>query len=498
MRGGLRSATPRELLLAATVLVGSVVIAVGIPAPALAGPWSSSTTIDTASVAAVSCPATTFCVALDQSGNALMYNGTQWSSPVDIDGSTALDSVSCPTTRFCMAVDTNGQAVAYNGTTWLAPTDVDGSHVLESVSCSSPSFCDAVDGRGNVVTFDALDSPPWSAPDDIDGSNVLTAVSCPSSGFCMAVDQSGNAFDYFAGEWVSDRTGSGTGLDSVSCPTENICTAVDAIGEALSYYKGTWAASPTDVDGSNTLSSVTCLSVDFCMAVDQSGNAVAYNGVNWVVTDIDSTNQLNAVSCAKTSVCVAVDSSGDAVVYSNPVQITTASLPAAADMATYSTTLGASGGDPPYRWALSGALPPGLHLNRTAGIISGTPERGGLFDFTLIVSDRSTQTSPHTDNVARKAMSIAVDEAPAFTSPPRARAEAGVSFSFTVRTKGYPAASLTETGALPSGFSFTDNGNGTATLAGIALSNSQRLYPLTLSASNASGTTRQSFRLTVR
>ena len=53
--------------------------------------------------------------------------------------------------------------------------------------------------------------------------------------------------------------------------------------------------------------------------------------------------------------------------------ITTATLPAATVAASYSTTVSASGGIPPYRWSLDvGQLPVGLAL-RADGLISGTP-----------------------------------------------------------------------------------------------------------------------------
>jgi hypothetical protein len=54
--------------------------------------------------------------------------------------------------------------------------------------------------------------------------------------------------------------------------------------------------------------------------------------------------------------------------------ITTASLPNAVVGTAYSTTLAASGGTTPYAWSiLSGALPAGLSLNASTGVISGTP-----------------------------------------------------------------------------------------------------------------------------
>jgi hypothetical protein len=56
----------------------------------------------------------------------------------------------------------------------------------------------------------------------------------------------------------------------------------------------------------------------------------------------------------------------------------------------YSYQLNATGGKPPYTWALtSGSLPPGLHLAST-GAISGTPTAAGSWTFGIIVRDAST------------------------------------------------------------------------------------------------------------
>ncbi|MGH9862245.1 MAG: putative Ig domain-containing protein [Candidatus Acidiferrales bacterium] len=62
--------------------------------------------------------------------------------------------------------------------------------------------------------------------------------------------------------------------------------------------------------------------------------------------------------------------------------------------ATFSESLGASGGTAPYTWSLvSGALPPGLSLSEGSGMISGTPTLSGRFDFTAQVRDASGTTA---------------------------------------------------------------------------------------------------------
>jgi len=74
-----------------------------------------------------------------------------------------------------------------------------------------------------------------------------------------------------------------------------------------------------------------------------------------------------------------------------PVQdlkIATLSLASATTGASYSSTLSATGGSAPYQWTLgSGALPAGLSLSASTGVISGTPNQAGTSDFTVSVKD---------------------------------------------------------------------------------------------------------------
>jgi hypothetical protein len=67
-----------------------------------------------------------------------------------------------------------------------------------------------------------------------------------------------------------------------------------------------------------------------------------------------------------------------------------------------------------------------------------------------------------------------------------------------VTTTGYPEPALSETGALPSGVTFTDNGNGTATLAGTPGAGTAGTYPIAFTANNGVGTNpTQTFTLTI-
>src|SRR6185437_5977432 len=97
---------------------------------------------------------------------------------------------------------------------------------------------------------------------------------------------------------------------------------------------------------------------------------------------------------------------------------------------------------------------------------------------------------------ATQSFTLTVNQTPAITSASSTTFIAGSAASFRVTTTGTPTPSLSETGALPSGITFVDNGNGTATLSGNA--SATGTFPITLTASNGVGTpATQNFTLTV-
>lgn len=88
-----------------------------------------------------------------------------------------------------------------------------------------------------------------------------------------------------------------------------------------------------------------------------------------------------------------------------PLTVTTTSLANGAVSSTYSQTLQASGGTQPYSWSLVsglGNLPPGLSLNASTGVISGTPTTASTYNFTVKVTDAAPTS-------AQKALSIVVN-----------------------------------------------------------------------------------------
>src|SRR5207248_3859622 len=114
----------------------------------------------------------------------------------NVDGTHVLRGVSCPSTSLCVAVDDTGNVLTStdptDGTSWT-PSNVDASNVLFAVSCASSSLCVAVDVPGHVVTTTNPTGGPaaWTVT-TVAGAARFYGVSCPSSSLCVAVDSGGN------------------------------------------------------------------------------------------------------------------------------------------------------------------------------------------------------------------------------------------------------------------------------------------------------------------
>src|SRR5207244_3545550 len=127
--------------------------------------------------------------------------------------------------------------------------------------------------------------------------------------------------------------------------------------------------------------------------------------------------------------------------------------------------------------------------------LGGTPLAGSGDTYNLSFT-ASNGISPD----ATQSFTLTVNEAPSISSADSATFQVGAAGSFTVTTgHSFPTAiTLSETGALPSGVTFTDNQDGTATLSGTPLAGSGNAYSLSLTASNGiSPDATQSFTLTV-
>jgi hypothetical protein len=297
----------------------------------------------------VSCPSTRFCAAVNSIGEAYTHIDGTWSNGVQLPIGTVrlsaasanpspnpyrLYSVSCSASSFCMAVGQSGIPYAYSHGSWSnGPTLSGGSTALYSVSCPASTFCMAVDGGGEAYAYSR---GSWSSRRSVTSSSTdaLLAVSCPTTTFCMAVDEGGFAYSYSRGSWSRGRqvTTEASPLFSVSCPSSRFCAASSverlASGNTDFVYifnHGEWSSGRQlgkDLVEPD-VAPVSCPIVNVCMAVGQSepghvpvNYSYTYSGRSWSSGTHMSNYPADSLSCPTTRYCVATGD-GTVVTYVN-------------------------------------------------------------------------------------------------------------------------------------------------------------------------------------
>ena len=143
-------------------------------------------------------------------------------------------------------------------------------------------------------------------------------------------------------------------------------------------------------------------------------------------------------------------------------------------------------GFPAPTFSETGSLPSGVTLS-SSGVLSGTASATGNFPITITASNG---VSP----AATQSFTLTIGQAPAITSANNTSFIVNSLGSFTATATGFPAPTFSETGALPSGVTFTSGG----VLSGAPALGTVGAYPITITASNGVGTNAtQSFTLTV-
>jgi serine protease len=141
-----------------------------------------------------------------------------------------------------------------------------------------------------------------------------------------------------------------------------------------------------------------------------------------------------------------------------PLAITTISVPVPTQDVSYSTTLSAYGGTPPYTWTVaSGSQPAGLTFS-SGGLISGTPSAPGPFSFSVEATDSTTPSA----ETATAAFSGTVATAPSpvitTTSLPSGTVGSGYSTTLHASNGTLPYSWAIVSGSLPPGISLSSGG----------------------------------------
>jgi hypothetical protein len=297
--------------------------------------WHPPVAVDSNGLGSVSCTSETFCVATDDLGNAVTFNGTTWSTTV-ATAAGRQSSISCVSTTFCVVVDASGNAVRYNGATWSATTNIaltpppGGSSPASSVSCVSTTFCVAegllIDSQGSATgTWSAqFNGTSWSPAISLSTSTIDAPqrISCVSTTFCVAVDS--DAYTYNGTTWSSGVPLGTDSIGGISCLSTTFCEVLDSVG-FVANFNGTGWSTPVHIDGHannpNPTNSISCSSMSYCAAVDSASYYEGFDGTSWSTSvQIDSSarfiNGVQSVSCPDDKFCIAVSETGDTFIRS--------------------------------------------------------------------------------------------------------------------------------------------------------------------------------------
>lgn len=222
------------------------------------------------------------------SGRILYYNGSSWSSQLNV--SETFYGIDCVSDQDCWAAATSGKIYHYNGASWSLFTQVNSSVTLNGISCT-------VDN-----SISAPPNPPYRC----------IAIGSPDSSHGMIYD-----YTSARGTWILAAS-TAYELDAISCSAANSCWAVGGVNKATSnliYFNGsTW------VDGSiptvdAEMDAIHCLSQNYCWAGGRKDYVYFYNGSTWTsATGIGSnngvSNVLYAIRCINTKDCWAGGTGG--------------------------------------------------------------------------------------------------------------------------------------------------------------------------------------------
>ncbi len=279
------------------------------------GTWSAPAKVDPNDGLYVSCVSSSFCVVVDESGNALEWNGSSWSTPQAV--STGFYNISCASANFCVA-DAGSDVYTWNGSSWSQPQSVDSSSggFIFSISCPTTSFCVAGDSNGNVFDWNGSS---WSQPQAIDPSGGgIYGVSCPTTSFCAMVDKDGNAFIWNGSSWSTPKSLS-SALSGVSCASATFCVATStqsSSGVVYTWNGSSWSGASTVDSNAGNYMTVSCATASFCAIGDANGNVLTWNGSSWSTPQSVDPNGggFSSISCTASDYCVASDQSGGSVV----------------------------------------------------------------------------------------------------------------------------------------------------------------------------------------
>jgi hypothetical protein len=291
-----------------------------------------------ADLAAIACPSTDECVAIDEAqtgsqvGHEVTFDPADPGAPTPgtLD-TTPLVGLACPGVNQCVAIDSKGSEVSFNpeslSTTGLTKIPLTtGSTGLDAVSCSSVAQCTVIDANGDFYTFDpgTLESAP-AAKGQVSSETLppIVGLSCPSALTCVALEgtvDGATEIDFNPNTSTGIITKTLETINEplgISClgstPSTTQCVALDSSGggasDLLTFNASTGPVSTRAITSANAIACVATSGVQCTVAgaggVEQTSTPGGFGSY-----DVDPGTALTWVSCTVSSECTAVDALG--------------------------------------------------------------------------------------------------------------------------------------------------------------------------------------------
>ena len=325
----------------------------------------------------------------------------------------------------------------------------------------------AVGGATYTVTATASSGLPVTLTIDPSAASVCSisgsTVSFIGAGACVIdANQPGNA-NYNAAPQVQQSFPVGKGSQTITF------TSTAPVGATVG--SGTYTVTATATSGLPVSFTIDPSASTVCSI---SGSTVSFIGAGTCVINANQPGNANYNAAPQVQQSFPVGKGSQTISFTS-----TAPANATVGGSTYTATATATSG-----------LPVTLTIDPSASAVCSISGSTVSFIGTGTCVINANQPGNANYNAAPQVQqSFQVNQAPQITSANNTTFTSGLPGSFTVTTTGFPtgaAMSITVTGTLPSGVTFTNNNNGTATLAGTPAPGTQTTSPyiLTITANN--------------
>lgn len=354
------------------------------------------------------------------------YNGSNW---IDMPGSPANAGLMAVANGRLYVYSDAGQDIwSYDGSTW---TDVGNSSWLangqnvESMTSMDGTLYAAADGGTNDVW--SFDGSTWTQmphspgqPNQILGvGDLLYAATNTGTGSDLWVYNPNDPNYASDGGWSNVPGGPSTVEELASANGVLYALSQLSSGQKISaYLDGTWTLLPSTTQSSAGYISSSGMETAggdlFVPTHDPATALLEYSPVTnaWTTFSVPDTSSgalISSLLSNQSALYALVNNSGTDTVYQYGgfLHTTTGVLPSGTVGSSYSATLTAMGGSGSYTWSPAGSssLPDGLLLDRSTGVLSGTPTTVGTSAFTVQVTDGI--------ELSTQSLSITVSAAPA-------------------------------------------------------------------------------------